>query len=184
MPLLGRRFVMGAGMESDTFFPFKSLKNICRSDNQASKLLEPNTEEPESAISALISPARSEPLWELLPPGSRGLTRVDERTVHSSHNKKCWSKTRASFLLEELFVSQPLTTNGQGCQKAEMRVPPHLVSQSSTGGCFSERGREQGSVCDQKAQSSPTEHRPVLCSSTEKIQKPRAHFQWLDSAHA
>ena len=134
MPLLGRRFVMGVGMESDTFFPFKSLKNICRSDNQASKLPEPNTEEPESAISALISPAWSEPLWELLPPGSWGLTRADERTVHSSHNKKCWSKTSASFLLEELFVFQPLTTNGRRCQEAEMCVPPHLVSQSRTGG--------------------------------------------------
>lgn len=118
MPRLGRRFVTGAGMESDTFFPFKSLKNICRSDNQASKLPEPNTEEAESAISALIPPGQSEPLWELLPLGSRGLTHVDERTVHLSHNKNCWRKANASFLLEELFVFQPLIINGRRHQEA------------------------------------------------------------------
>ena len=64
--------MMGAGMESDNFFPFKSLKNICCSDNQASKSPEPNTEELESAISGLISPARSEPLRELLPAAKPG----------------------------------------------------------------------------------------------------------------
>ena len=64
--------MMGAGMESDNFFPFKSLKNICCSDNQASKSPEPNTEEPDSAISGLISPARSEPLRELLPAAEPG----------------------------------------------------------------------------------------------------------------
>ena len=101
---------------------------------------------------------------------------MDERTVHSSCSKQCWGKTNASFLLEELSVFQPLTINGWRCQKAWVLFPPRLGFQSSTGASLSESGGEQGSACSQKAQGSPAEHRPALCSSAEKIQKPRAHI--------
>lgn len=139
MPRLGRRFVTGAGMESDTFFPFKSLKNICRSDNQASVAGAKHRKGGESAISALIPPGQSEPLWELLPLGSRGLTHVDERTVHLSHNKNCWRKANASFSLRRTIC---VSTSDN--QWPEMSKKPRSAFPSMS--CLSEQHQKAESV--------------------------------------